>query len=886
MNQRQGRDSRPAGPQTDRDFLDTEAQRVAWEMAVFQDECTHMLRGEPVPLRRSTDRRNQSKLRFSPFYYYPFLFASAFPSVSIEQLRSLALANRVLLEAILLADQRIDETRPWTPEDFFLVDRYYQRSLEKLLPLFPLEHDFWQETQRWFLQHGRAILKEQRRHRHRLFPYSLQEFYEIATGKAALIRTNLLALSWLEGKSDPLAPLMESQDRFLVGFQCFDDLRDWKQDLHQANFTFLLTRILFEGGLHDRVRRGDFPSRAEVGQVLYYRGIAEDQLRLAERYFQVSLDFAKGADVPAWVEVVRGFLRHCHTMRHDLAEIRRRTTATMNNVQQTPDIPPSVNKGVAPEPAAACVKKALLFLLRSDHPVDGYPLARSACPYMNPYTAVAPSRLVTSLILSVLAPLEGLEPGLAPLLARASGWLDRRGKEPMDPDLPIALEESLPPASTGGKQLAELDEALTDALPQQPYGLFWANLLHTACKANICLPNLESLVKDTVDRSDYVPWTHFCAHGSSVPARARGACRPLVPLSLFCQALGPKLPQKPLQTYLFSPYRVKESWNNPTEAALRLLCLLHAGYEGPELYAGVERLILTQEADGSWPANAFYEQDDLYYGSRELTTVWCLMALFLYCLDHSAPQEPHGSQGTSKARTPDPGVFVHADLRNDLHGHAASTLTKLRNLLSPRWPDRIYVGHWPAMPPHFLLNTVECLSVGVNLLKGPENLPLSTSQRPLEVEIVMGVLAAHRCRMRGALRDRLERIYVAGLALWTCGTLWPGQPPWQQMGMRKLDWSWCREHETFLWEELKRFLLHPFPKLPVFQWLLPDRDTSPACPIPRGGALFLGKSLFEQSFAAQDLPVCVNELLCKALPEIVCTFRRKAGLESGENRFD
>jgi hypothetical protein len=262
------------------------------------------------------------------------------------------------------------------------------------------------------------------------------------------------------------------------------------------------------------------------------------------------------------------------------------------------------------------------------------------------------------------------------------------------------------------------------------------------------------------------------------------------------------------------------------------------------------------------------------------------MALFLYCLTHSAPPEAQGSPRTSKARTPDPGVFVHEDLPDNLHGLAGSTLRRLRNLLSLQWPDRIYVGHWPVMPPHFVLHTEECLSVGVNLPKAPGNPPLSTSRRPLEVEIVMAALAAHRYRMRGTLKDRLERIYVAGLALWTCGTLWPGQAPWEQLGMRKLDWSWCCEHETFLWEELKRFLLHPSPRLPFFRWLLPDRHPSSACPIPRGGALFLGKALFEQSFTGGELQGHVNELLCKAIPEIVRTFRRKAGLESGENRFD
>ena len=152
------------------------------------------------------------------------------------------------------------------------------------------------------------------------------------------------------------------------------------------------------------------------------------------------------------------------------------------------------------------------------------------------------------------------------------------------------------------------------------------------------------------------------------------------------------------------------------------------------------------------------------------------------------------------------------------------------------------------------------------------------------VDIVMAVMMAHRCRLVGALKDRLERLYVAGLALWVCARIWPLQTLWQQLGMRKLDWSWCLQHEAFLWGELKRFFLHPSPKSPLFQWLLPDRKPSDSCPIPAGGSLFLGRSLFTESFAREDGVLDVGNLLRLDRPSIVRTFRRKVGLESNENR--
>jgi hypothetical protein len=189
------------------------------------------------------------------------------------------------------------------------------------------------------------------------------------------------------------------------------------------------------------------------------------------------------------------------------------------------------------------------------------------------------------------------------------------------------------------------------------------------------------------------------------------------------------------------------------------------------------------------------------------------------------------------------------------------------------------------MPPHFLLSQDEGITVGVNLLERHRNPVLSVTRRPLKVEILMAMMTAHRCSVRGALKDRLERIYVAGLALWTSGTIWPDPSPWHQLGMEKLDWSWCQEHEAFLWDELKWFLLHPSRNNPHFQWLLPDQQPSSGCPIPKGGSLFLGKRLFEESYNDGNLRQPVSDILCRGRPDIVRAFRRKSGLESNENRF-
>jgi hypothetical protein len=101
-------------------------------------------------------------------------------------------------------------------------------------------------------------------------------------------------------------------------------------------------------------------------------------------------------------------------------------------------------------------------------------------------------------------------------------------------------------------------------------------------------------------------------------------------LLLFSQALSTKLPRTALKDYLLQPYRARRSWKNTTETSLTLLCLLLAGYDGPEFVPAIEKIEESQELDGSWAPNAIYREGNVLYGSRELTTVWCLEVLFQY----------------------------------------------------------------------------------------------------------------------------------------------------------------------------------------------------------------------------------------------------------------
>ncbi len=87
-------------------------------------------------------------------------------------------------------------------------------------------------------------------------------------------------------------------------------------------------------------------------------------------------------------------------------------------------------------------------------------------------------------------------------------------------------------------------------------------------------------------------------------------------------------------TALISKTLALRPWGTPLNTALAANTLINLGYQGPEQDEAISALLSTQGDDGAWPAFAFYtkksKSETYCFGSRELTTVIALEALYRY----------------------------------------------------------------------------------------------------------------------------------------------------------------------------------------------------------------------------------------------------------------
>ena len=866
-------------------FLNRESQRVADSLSRYRNELLSQLNPDGTlwpcvgwPVRDASEDPSETEvhgakgaLGFSPFYYYPFLFSAAFPDLSLEFLRSLASANRILLEALLTADNRIDIDRSMDPMDLFLMDAYFQKALEILVPFLPPESPFWKECENLCLDYGRAVLKEVLFHRYRLEPYSLEEFKAISIGKAGLIKTTVLALCTMSGCSALRDSMLASQEAFLAGFQAFDDLKDWREDYARQNYTYLLTAVLEEAGLVREIECGAWPDPEEVGRRLYHSGRAEMQLLMSEDLFRRSLEFVEDLPLPLWKEMVRGFLKNSRAMREDLKEIRQRDLFRSSQASSM-----AVPGGDEERSVAEKLREGLVrgrhFLSVSQEAHGAYRLVSSPYGYMNPSTPLGHSQAATELVRRTLGFLKAVQPEVAWLVEKASEWL-RGAHDSLNTHLPAGLEQAFRVRTK--KEIEALEVRLASAPPRDRQTLvapdrgFWAEVLYQAALEGLSPPCLENHALRTVQTGEDPAWG--CAVQEE--GKSYGMVRPLLVLYTFCQALAlrqgglPRAVREALQARLLSGYQKNRTWGNYTDTAMALTGLLITEYMGPELRHAAQKLLLGQEPDGSWPPNALYSKDECCYGSRELTTAWCAEALFLYSERSRSVFSRPDAMPAASGKEVQPAIVLHAGIPAQMLPDLQILLERCRSILPGPEQVQVYVGRWEAMPGHFLMAKDGQTSVAIHMA-GTGLSALSADQRPIAVELALAWVEVVRLQTRGPVRTRLEHLFVEGLGFLLCRKLWPGATPWEQAGMTRLDWQWCHENEWYLRELVRQSVRQEEPGKDSQAVTWPDPSFVLPAPAPRHANLYMGLRLFDQEMKTGVSEVRFHDFISWGLPEV------------------
>ncbi len=267
-------------------------------------------------------------LKRKGIYYYglPYLFAPAFPSLQLTELRSLNLATCLFASSIFLYDKLMDRSpSPYLSTASGLQAQAMQfEAYQQLHRIFAPEQVFWRRFQTYVSEYAEACLLEQRFRsgQQSWRDYTEKIAVEIAIAKGGIARATIAALVELAQDERWLEPLTASLNHFSIACQLLDDLQDWKEDLHSGLPSLLLARMVHEWPV--QLAADDSKQLRELAREIYYGEHASYVLGLALE----SLEQAHNtiADLPKlpWHQELDNLRHYCQSMLQDMNRIVHR----------------------------------------------------------------------------------------------------------------------------------------------------------------------------------------------------------------------------------------------------------------------------------------------------------------------------------------------------------------------------------------------------------------------------------------------------------------------------------------------------------------------------------------------------------------------------------
>ena len=170
--------------------------------------------------------------------FYPLTFIEEFPNIPIEIYQDLAVAGKLHFKFCLYYDKIIDNREKVTPEELFAFNMYNEKANKILHHYFKKDSIFWKYYDKYLKEYVSAVLEEQNKHYNSIDEkFTEQDFYRIAKGKSAFAKYIPAALAILSNEAEKIEIFENFQDDFYVGFQIFDDIRDWKEDINNLQIS-------------------------------------------------------------------------------------------------------------------------------------------------------------------------------------------------------------------------------------------------------------------------------------------------------------------------------------------------------------------------------------------------------------------------------------------------------------------------------------------------------------------------------------------------------------------------------------------------------------------------------------------------------------------------
>lgn len=265
-----------------------------------------------------------SSIRGKLWTYYPFLFFHAFvDKTSINECEKIRILNTTSLYyylQIMYTDRICDENLLEDKSEIVMISNYLQvKALEGFYSIFSGSSSFWCMFREYHDQYIHAVLDEEHKYVGSYKTHTKDDQEYISAGKCAMAKLVTAALCVLHDENEYLSPITLSQDYFHVAFQIQDDIKDWRDDYKNQRYSYILSKVIETHNLVDRINSRNRPDAELIGKLLYFSGIAEDELNRCLDYYGKALSAVSDINCPEWKNLINERILKC---KLDLEKIK------------------------------------------------------------------------------------------------------------------------------------------------------------------------------------------------------------------------------------------------------------------------------------------------------------------------------------------------------------------------------------------------------------------------------------------------------------------------------------------------------------------------------------------------------------------------------------
>jgi prenyltransferase beta subunit len=242
---------------------------------------------------------SQEKEKSPEYYaYYPRLFYKYFDDIDVETVNELSEAGYCYYQSVLLMDSIIDNKNF---SNIPLISVLQEETIKTLTSIFGKKSRFWEY---WNLRKQEYMQAIQIEKKLQAFDNVEWKIYEdLADKKSTFGKIAIDSLYQLSNKKEEniYKLLLTSHYYFSIGFQLYDDVKDFAEDFENKQFNW----AIYE--LQKTLDSNQLPSDVRtLNKYLYINGIATNILKKSTDAFQEAMDVLAPLNIDSeWLEVIK-----------------------------------------------------------------------------------------------------------------------------------------------------------------------------------------------------------------------------------------------------------------------------------------------------------------------------------------------------------------------------------------------------------------------------------------------------------------------------------------------------------------------------------------------------------------------------------------------------